>query len=190
MFRRRVIRRGFRRAVVGAMIPPPSPAAVNPILVEANQFYANGNYVKAGNLYEQMARNAMTHDGPRAPHFWIQAARTYYMAKDANRGMQDAQQGLLLLIQQQRYADLERVGEHTSNWLKENGYPQDADQLKGWIDQNSKIKTSASNYADEKSDLPSNCPSCGAPLHESDVTWQGDGSAVCNFCTSVLEKDE
>ncbi len=189
MWRRRIVRRGFRRAVVGAMIPPPPPPA-NAMLVEANRLFSNGNYTAAGNLYEQLARTAMSHDGPRAPHFWMQAGKSFFLVKDTLRGTQDAQQGLLLLSQQQRFADMERVGDHTILWLKDNGYVAEAEQIKSWMAQNSQLKASALEKTQDKPNLPSACPNCGAPLHEIDVTWQEDGAAVCNYCTAVLEQGE
>jgi hypothetical protein len=171
------------------MIPPPPPPA-NTMLVEANRLFSNGNYAAAGNLYEQLARTAMSHDGPRAPHFWMQAGKAFFLAMDSLRGMQDAQQGLLLLSQQQRYADMERVGDHTIQWLKDNGHAAEAEQIKSWLAQNSQIRSFSMQKTQGKPDLPGTCPNCGAPLHEIDVTWQENGSAVCNYCSAVLEQEE
>jgi hypothetical protein len=187
MWRRRVVRRTLRRTAVAGRIS--ARPMVNPMLLEANRSFSNGNYHRAGELYEQIARNAMAQDRPRAPHFWVQAGRSFFLVKDPQRGYQDAQQGLLLLVEQKRYADLARVGENIMDWLNANGFRAEANQLKYWLDQNSKINVDKVSAPSESLKLPSACPSCGAPLHEEDVTWQEDGSAICNYCTAVMNQN-
>jgi len=57
--------RGPLRRILAPEIPP--------LLMRANRFMSDGNYLEAASALEQLARAAEARGGPRAPLFHIQA---------------------------------------------------------------------------------------------------------------------
>lgn len=176
---RRVFRRQIRKSLA---------QDVPPILQEANFAFSKGEYGRAAELFEQIARVADGRGGPRAPLFHLQAGRARLLAGQAKLGLPSLKRGLELLAQRGQFQRLDRFGTRTMDELAQNGLKDEADEISTWL------KSALPQVADadkpaQKLVLPAHCPSCGAPLRHDEVEWQEDAAPQCGYCGSPVREE-
>ena len=88
------MRRMFRRERRKGFAPD-----VTPILQEANMAFEKGEYGRAAERYEKLARVADARGGPRAPLLLLQAGRARVYAGQAALGLPLLRRGLELLAE-------------------------------------------------------------------------------------------
>lgn len=176
---RRVFRRQIRKSLA---------QDVPPILQEANFAFSKGEYGRAAELFEQIARVADGRDGPRAPLFHLQAGRARVFAGQAALGLPSLQRGLELLAQRRQFQRLAQFGARTVSELTEHGLKDEAAEIETWLKsllpQMPALETPAG-----RSVLPVHCPACGAPLRPDEVEWLDEVTAGCGYCGSPVRED-
>lgn len=120
MFRRRGFVRPFGR-------PPISD--IPPALRRANELLANGNYPCAAQAYEELARGAVTRNGPRAPLLLLQAGRMHILAGQIPLGMTHLQQGLGLFAARGQWQQFRNSGQRLVVELSQRGLTEQAKQI-------------------------------------------------------------
>ncbi len=189
MWRRRPIppfrRPGFGRAGI-RMIP------VNPKLLEANRLFENGDYAASAVIYEDLAEKALSRQIPQSPHLFLLAGSARMKAGEIQEAIAMFKRGLGLLIDRKKWGHLKKASENVIERLKNNGYAEQAGELRTWLDGQipADIKTlpiwieGASVFTNKKK-LPSRCPTCGGPINPKELEWFGS-NANCNYCGTLI----
>lgn len=176
---RRVFRRQIRKSLA---------QEVPPILQEANFAFSKGEYGRAAELFEQIARVADGRGGPRAPLFHLQAGQARVRAGQPALGLPSLKRGLELLAQHRQFQRLHQFGRRTVNELNELGMRKESAEIETWL--KSVLPPMPSFETPTKRPvLPTHCPSCGAPLRPDEVEWLDDLTGECGYCGSPV-RDE
>lgn len=171
---------------------------VHPKLIRANQLLAEGKFILAAELFEELGRQALDLEKVRAPHLFLQAGRARLLAGEKERGIDLTRQGLNLLEGQQRWEDLRRVGRRVVAGLRENGYAEEAEKIEQWLQEVLRSRGGLAAGVSQAVDtpkgrhplLPTTCSSCGAPLYPQEINWVDTVTAVCNYCGNLVRGDE
>lgn len=176
------MRRMFRRHIRKTLAQE-----VPPILQEANFAFSKGEYGRAAELFEQIARVADGRGGPRAPLFHLQAGRSRVFAGQAALGMFSLKRGLELLAQRRQFQQLHQLGMRTIDGLNEHGLKNEAAEIESWL-KSVLPKMPPIELPAKKPALPTHCPSCGAPLRPDEVEWLDEVTAECGYCGSPIRE--
>jgi hypothetical protein len=177
------MRRMFRRQIRKTLAQD-----VPPILQEANFAFSKGEYGRAAELFEKIARVADGRDGPRAPLFHLQAGRARVLAGQVALGMPSLKRGLELLAQRKQYPRLHQFSTRTIRELNEQGFKKEAVEIAAWL-KSVLPETPSFEASAKKPTLPTHCPSCGAPLRPDEVEWLDDVTAECGYCGSPIREE-
>lgn len=177
------MRRMFRRQIRKSLAQD-----VPPILQEANFAFSKGEYGRAAELFEQIARVADGRDGPRAPLFHLQAGRSRILAGQAALGIPSLQRGLELLAQRRQFQRLSQFGARTVGELTEHGLRDEAAEIASWL-RSVLPQIPVAEASARRPVLPTHCPACGAPLRPDEVEWLDEVTAGCGYCGSPV-RDE
>ena len=112
MFRRRGFVRPFGR--------PPIPD-IPPALRRANELMAMDDYPGAAQAFEELARGAVSRNGPRAPWLLIQAGRMRILAGQVPLGMTHLQQGLGLFAARGQWQQFSNTSQRIMAELSQRG---------------------------------------------------------------------
>ena len=177
------MRRMFRRQIRKSLAQE-----VPPILQEANFAFSKGEYGRAAELFEQIARVADGRGGPRAPLFHLQAGRARVLAGQAVLGMPSLKRGLELLAQRRQFQRLHEFGTRTVSELNGQGLKNEAAEIEAWL---MSVLPEMPAFAQpvKRPVLPVHCPSCGAPLRPDEVEWLDEVTAECGYCGSPVRED-
>jgi hypothetical protein len=184
MFRRR----GFVRPTGRPAIPDIPPA-----LQRANELMATGDHSGAAQAFEELARGAVARNGPRAPWLLIQAGRMRIMAGQIPLGMSHLQQGLDLFAARGQWQRFHNSSQRIMAELSQRGLSGQATQIEanlkarlpaGFVPEPKNIPEKAKRV------LPTNCHSCGAPLHTNDVDWTDEITAECPYCGRAVRAEK
>lgn len=176
------MRRMFRRQIRKTLAQE-----VPPILQEANFAFSKGEYGRAAELFEQIARVADGRGGPRTPLFHLQAGRARVLAGQVRLGIPSLKRGLELLAQRDQLQRLFLLGTRTVNELNEHGLKNEANELNTWL-KSVLQDTPLGKASAKKPVLPAHCPFCGAPLQPDEVEWLDDSTAGCGYCGSSIRE--
>lgn len=174
------MRRRFRREIRKTLAQE-----VPPILQEANYAFSKGEYGRAAELFEKIARVAEGRNGPRAPLFLLQAGRARVLAGQGALGLPSLRRGLELLAQRGHFQRLHQFGTRTVSELRERGFEDEAvniEILLGTL----LPKTFSMEPEAKHPQLPSHCPSCGASLRPDENEWLDESTAECGYCGSPV----
>ena len=178
MFRRRGFVRPFGRPIM---------SEVPPALRRANTLMANGDYPGAAQAFEDMARVAVSRNGPRAPLLLCQAGRMHILSGQVDPGMAQLEQGLGLFATRGQWQKFNTFGNRIVAELSERGLAEQAVGIQTLLKAHLPGGfVPATNLEKTKVVLPTNCPGCGAPIHASEVEWTDEITAECPFCGSAV----
>jgi hypothetical protein len=177
------MRRMFRRQIRKTLAQD-----VPPILQEANFAFSKGEYGRAAELFEQIARVADGRGGPRAPLFHLQAGRSRVLAGQAALGMPSLKRGLELFAQRRQFQRLQQFGMRTIDELNDHGLKKEADEISAWLKSVLPEATSFESLS-KRPVLPTHCPACGAPLRPDEVEWLDEITAGCGYCGSPAREE-
>ncbi len=181
MFRRRA-QRILRRMERREDIPP--------VLQQANQMLASGDYKNAAEAFHTFAKGAEERFPHRAPFLYIEAGRAAILGEETNSGMADLRRGLTILASQRRFTRLQILGQRIVNELQARGLNAEAEEISNLLNGNLPTESSAETPAPEKRPiLPTHCPSCGAAVKSDEVEWLDEITAECSYCGSPV-RDE
>ena len=172
------MRRMFRRERRKGFAPD-----IPPILQEANMAFEKGEYGRAAERYDKLARVADARGGPRAPLLLLQAGRARVYAGQAMLGLPSIKRGLELLAERGQLPRVYQAGMRTITELKERGLEDEATNIEIYLG-TILPKTFSAEPEEKRPALPPHCPSCGAPLRPDEVEWSDDVTAECGYCGS------
>jgi len=159
---------------------------IPPILQEANMAFEKGEYGRAAERYEKIARVADARGGPRAAILHLQAGRARAFAGQASLGLRSLRRGLEILAERKQLHRLHQAGTRTISELKERGLEDEATNIEILMVTLLPDTFSAEPSA-KRPAIPTHCPSCGAPLRSDEVDWLDDVTAECGFCGSPIQ---
>ena len=178
------MRRMFRRDRRKGFAPN-----IPPILQEANMAFEKGEYGRAAERYEKIARVAEARGGPRSPILHLQAGRARVYAQQIELGMPSLKHGLQLLAEHNQLPRLHQLGIRIIAELKERGLEDEATDidilLKTLLPESFSLEP-----APQRPTLPTHCPSCGVPLHTDEMDWLDDITAECAYCGSPVREEK
>src|SRR5512141_3115090 len=122
------MRRMFRRQIRKTLAQD-----VPPVLQEANFAFDKGNYGRAAELFEQIAQTADARGGPRAPIFYLQAARARVFAGQTKLGMPSLKRGLELFAERGQLHKLHQAGTRVSSELHDRGLNAEAAEIESFL---------------------------------------------------------
>lgn len=177
------MRRMFRRHIRKTLAEN-----VPPVLQEANFVFDKGEYGRAAELFEQIARTADARGAPRAPLFHLQAGRARILAGQTTLGIPSLKRGLELLAQRRQIPRLERAGTRVVAELRDLGLDEEAAEIESWLRTvlPSMPEAGLPREARKRPVLPTHCPSCGAAVRPDEVEWLDEATAECAYCGSPL----
>ena len=177
---RRMFRRNIRKTLA---------QDVPPVLQEANFAFDKGEYGRAGELFENLARVADARGGPRAPLFHLQAGRARIFAGQTKLGMPSLKRGLELLAQRAQWQKLYQLGQRVIGELNARGLRAEASEIESYLTKLSPSMPAIESTATNKRILPTHCLSCGAALRPDEVEWLHDVTAECAYCGSPVREE-
>jgi hypothetical protein len=180
------MRRMFRRQIRKTLAQE-----VPPILQEANFAFDKGEYGRAGELFEQIAKTAEGRGGPRAPLFYLQAGRSRVYAGQTFIGMEHLKHGLSLFASRRQMKKVFNAGNRIVGELNQRGLKKEAEEIANYL---KKLLPALSSMTEDittkKAVLPTHCPSCGAPLRPDEVDWLDEIMAECGYCGSPVREED
>lgn len=177
------MRRMFRRERRKGFAPD-----IPPILQEANIAFEKGEYGRAAERYDRLARVADARGGPRAPLLLLQAGRARVYAGQAVLGLPSIKRGLELLAERGQLPRVHQAGMRTVAELKERGLEDEATNIEIYLG-TILPKTFVAEPVAERPTLPTHCPSCGAPLGPDEVEWLDEVTVECGYCGSPAREE-
>jgi hypothetical protein len=166
---------------------------VNPLLLEGNQAFNQGDFMRAAGIFERLATGAIEREGRRAPIFCIQAGRSMLLAGQVEVGIKWLRNGLQMLAEQQRFQQLTNFGRIVIDDLRRRGDIDYAEQIGQWLRQVIPGFSALQSPVDpekqakkEDINLPLQCPHCGAPVHPGEVEWVDGKTVECSYCGNML----
>lgn len=178
---RRIFRRHIRKTL-SQNIPP--------VLQEANFAFDKGEYGRAGELFENLAKAADARGGPRAPIFHLQAGRARILAGQTRLGMPSLKRGLQLLAQRGLDLKYRRNVKRVLSELESRGLKAEAAEITAWLNGIAPGVTEVDTEPPpaRRPVLPTHCPSCGAAVRPDEVEWLDDVTAECGYCGSPIRE--
>ena len=178
------MRRTFRRHIRKTLAQD-----VPPILQEANFAFDKGEYGRAGELFEDIARAADGRGNPRAATYHLQAGRARLLAGQTKLGLPSLQRGLELLAQSGRPEKYHRAGERILAELNARGQSAEAAEIEAWMKKMAVPlpRLEAQEFPFNPASLPAHCPSCGAAVRPDEVDWVEKQIVECAYCGSPIQ---
>jgi len=181
------MRRMFRRQIRKTL-----DQNIPPVLQEANFVFDKGEYGRAAELFENIAKTADARGGPRAPLFHLQAGRARVFAGQTKLGIPSLKRGLELFAQRGQLHKLHQAGSRVLSELSARGLTAETDEIESFLRQLSPsgpgIETPSAPA--KRAVLPTHCPSCGAALRSDEVEWLDDVTAECAYCGSPVREED
>lgn len=180
---RRIFRRHTRKTL-SQNIPP--------VLQEANFAFDKGEYGRAGELFENLARAADARGGPRASLFHLQAGRARILAGQTRLGMPSLKRGLQLLSQRGRDLKYRRTAKRVIEELDSRGLKAEASEIQAWLGDMAPVGMEIDTEPPpaKRPTLPTHCPSCGAAVRPDEVEWMDEVTAECAYCGSPIRETD
>lgn len=150
--------------------------------------FEKGEYGRAAEQYDKLARVADARGGPRAPLFLLQAGRARIYAGQAALGLPSIKRGLEILVERGQLQRAHHVGMRVVNELKERGLEVEATNIEIHLG----TLLPKSFFAEpevKRPALPTHCPSCGVPLRPNEVEWLDEVTAECGYCGSPAREE-
>ncbi len=178
---RRRLGRIFRRAPDGAN-------SFLGAVQHANQLMAAGDYRRAASAFEDLAKQAKSRDGRRAPFFFLQAGQARMMTGEYAKCMTHFKHGLILLADSQHYTQFYRMGTRIIQELSARKLEKEAQEINTLIHGHTSAiaEMATQQLPHEKTLPPTHCPSCGGPLRSDEIDWIDDLTAECPYCGSPV----
>lgn len=178
------MRRTFRRHIRRTL-----SQNVPPILQEANFAFDKGEYGRAAELYENIARTADARGSPRASLFHLQAGRARIHADQVTLGIPSLKRGLELFAQRGQLAKLNHYSDRVIAELKEHHLDDEAGEMESMLRRLAPPMPAfeAQKVPPGAARLPARCPACGAQLRPDEVEWFNETIAECAYCGSPVQ---
>jgi hypothetical protein len=166
-----------------------SPLAPRPrrILREGNLLFEAGQFAQAAPVFENLAAIAQREGLPRAPFFFLRAARANALSGQAQRSVQLFRTGFEILAATGAAAMLFAGARRLLQDLAGTGRAQEAKEVEAIVSEAPGWSPSAAESASSAHPpLPTHCPQCGASIRSDEVDWIDDHTAECTYCGSPV----
>jgi hypothetical protein len=165
------------------LLPP--LASNEEALLKAQELFSQGDYLPAAQICENVAREGIGQGVRQGPRLLILAGRGYLLAGEREKGMACYRDAFSTMARNGRWFGLNIVSRQAIKQLIEDGFQSEADELSTYTNaipsaQRSTIENSP------RVQLPTNCPSCGAPIRSDQVDWVDQATAECPYCGSLV----
>jgi hypothetical protein len=160
------MRRTFRRSIHKTLAQN-----IPPVLQEANFTFDKGEYGRAAELYENIARTADARGG------------------QAELGIPSLKRGLELFTKGGQPHRLDQARIRVIDELNARGHKAEAAEMAAWLNE---LTTSRPDLVPKpaplkKTDLPTHCSSCDAAVRPDEVKWLDEATAECAYCGSPIQ---
>lgn len=161
---------------------------IPPVLRQAHQLLAEGQYPEAATTYEELARGAHSRGLPQEAQLLITAGHCRLQLNQIDLAMSDFRQGFSLLSLLGRQNHLQQTIMRFGLEMTNKGYSLEAKEIISMLSgvfpgsqKNEKsIRQKTSLF------LPPICPACGGSLRSDEVEWIDEQSAECCWCGSTV----
>lgn len=180
----------FRKPFVRPLRRALRPDA-HPLLRQANELMASGNYLAAAEAYEQLAQGAQRRGIPRDAHLFLQAGRARVQAGQVPAGMRNFRHGLTLLANRGNSQQLQMAGQRIAADLTQRGLIAEATEIEAMLKSSLPAAFTPPSPAEPAKTrlLPTACPSCGGPLRSDEAEWVDEATAECPFCGGTVRAE-
>ena len=176
-------------------IPPRAPRA-RAALFRAEQLLRAGQYGEALAIFLDLGREAEQRGllEPAANSF-LRAAECLLELNRAQEAADQTLHAMDLLSLAGRPGRIQAVAERAAQALEVNGYTELAAQLRQEAGKQPEGIVAPPQLSERQhlraaalaARLPDKCPSCGAPVIPSEMTWVSPGVGQCAYCGSVVK---
>jgi hypothetical protein len=155
-------------------------------LEEANYFFENNKPAQAAPIFAKLAEVLKAAGQPkRAANLHSQAAMAFARSRNEAALIQ-ARAALTLLLQYKFDQQASAFYKNLMGELTKRGMQSATEALTREFGDKVSQHLPHDPHAAQLSRLPSNCPNCGAPLGQSEVTWTDAGTVECGFCGTPI----
>lgn len=155
-------------------------------LEEANSLLENNKPAQAAPIFAKLAEVLRSANQPkRAAALHSQAALAFARSRN-EAALTQARAALTLLLQYDLVPQASALYKDLMGELTRRGMKSAAETLTREFGDKVPQSTPLDSRAEQLSRLPSNCPNCGAPLRQSEVTWTEVGTLECGFCGTPI----
>lgn len=183
---------GRPRPLRPGVIPP----VVRRALANAQRLRDAGRHLEAASIYDRLALEAYERSRLRAGiHMDLEAGRSYLQGEQVQRAQERARRALRHALRIHRPALVLPLIAAIVRHLEEAGQVEEAQQFREEMDSTIEGRAGTPYPAGEveatavetrRPKLPTNCPSCQAPLRPDEVEWVGSDRCSCPFCGSIV----
>ncbi len=178
-------RRMLRQALRGAGNAPAQQK-----LHEAQRLMAEGQFVEAAAMFDELGQQAVQHGMIRpAINLALQAGRACAQAGRGDDALAHARRALDLILNAGQPARATRAIPRAAAFLRAQGFTAQAAALEKEAAQRLALlglSLQALPNVGTRS-LPSTCPQCAGPLRSDDADWIDAVSAECPWCGSTVK---
>jgi inorganic triphosphatase YgiF len=160
-------------------------------LNQANQLVAGGQPSQAAPLYAELAAELEATNHPRrAANLHAQAAHAFADSQNGQAALTHARAALALFLQYQMVRRTPVFYVNITRKLNNKGMKNEAEALeKEFGSRVGPMPAPVAPPAGLHGLLPTNCPKCGAPIHEKEANWIDTSTVECDFCGSLIRPE-
>jgi hypothetical protein len=155
----------------------------------AQEAFERGDYAQSAQTFERLGAVAAARRGPRAPRFYILAARGWMHAGEPRHGEPLLDEGRRLALAMGAFPALIPLLARLHGEMVALGLNEQAARIASWLPEGQPQAHSESQNNRLTPKLPLKCASCGASVHPGEVEWLDETTAECAYCGSAL-RDE
>lgn len=189
-FRRRPFRRirrpGFARR--GRPIRPAARRAVQG-LKRAHFLMSQGQSAEAAAIFQDLAQRAERHQMPRSAHLFLQAGWALIVSSETDRGMDLLRRGMRGIFSLGQPERATAAARRILTGLRQRGLTAEAASFETEVKEMFPSVDLTPRAPSALPHLPAKCPYCGGSVRSDEVEWIDDMTAVCDYCSSTLEKE-
>jgi tetratricopeptide (TPR) repeat protein len=186
-------RRPFRRRPpLRRPFAPGARPSMPPAVAEAERLMRAGQFDKAADRFDRLAREAEKRARPGAAgELYLRAARCYVELDNLDRADECAEQAIHFFIQAQRPDRVRQVLPRVLAALERHGRRDDAERLRREVEEVFQGMDLLPGPAKARmaARLPAKCPNCAGPIRPDEVAWAGPATAECPYCGGVVKAE-
>jgi hypothetical protein len=162
-------------------------------LVRANQLMSDGQPLEAAPLFAAAAQAIPAgHHPRRAANLYARAAYAFADGGDADHALANAKTALALYMQTKMLVRAAAFYSTITGKLAARGMHAAVEELqKEFGPRVTTLPTTPRPLPPlRRGLLPTNCPTCGAPVHTEDATWVDENTIECEYCGALIRNEQ
>jgi hypothetical protein len=150
---------------------------------------AEGSFIEASRIFEELASAAVKRGIPRAPQLYLQAGNATLKTGEYAPAISLFLRGLHLMDEMGQIRRLPAASQRVLDEFHSLGLEDEYKALESEIIQllTRRNLNLPSTAPPKKDRLPGKCPQCGGIVHPQEVDWIDSTKASCDYCGSILE---